>query len=113
MPMMIAKESIAKERSANFCEQMSVELLNGLVKVKELGKYGLARLTGELVCPCMYDEIETISDSFKIKIDQYWGVMDANGKILCPCNYTDLLQIDQGGAYCAMDEDVYYIRFKN
>lgn len=94
------------------CELKTNELLNGLVKVKEFGKYGLTRASGEPVCTCMYDEIEKIEDVFKVCLNGYWGVMDSNGQILCPCRYTNLLQIDHGGAYCAMDDDVYYIRFK-
>lgn len=112
MPTTVAKELHANENTVVFHETICSENMGGLVKVRNVEKYGLAKLTGELICPCIYDEIETIKNSFKVKLGNLWGVMDANGKVICPCKYSNLIQIDDGGAYCEMDDDVYYIRFK-
>ena len=109
--MTVAKEFKAKDIAGETHELVSLEGINGIVKVKKVEKYGLAKITGEIICPCVYDEIEAIKNSFKIRINGLWGIMDINGKILCPCDYTNLIQIDDGGAYCERDDDVYYIRF--
>ena len=112
MPKIVAKEVNANENAVVFHEVVSLENMDGLVKVRNVEKYGLAKLTGELICPCIYDEIEAIKNSFKVRMDRHWGIMDITGKVICPCKYERLIQIDDGGAYCEMDEDVYYIRFE-
>jgi len=112
MPMTIAKELNANANACNFHEVVCLENINGLVKVRNVEKYGLAKQTGELICPCIYDEIEVIKNKFKVRINSLWGIMDVTGNLICPCKYANLIQIDDKGVYCEMDEDVYYIRFK-
>lgn len=112
MPTTIAKDICANEHAITFYERVSAEIMKGILRVSKMGKVGLVSITGETVCPCIYDAIETIGSNFKVRLGRYWGIMDMSGNLLCPCNYINPLHVDEGGIYCEMDEDVYYIRFK-
>ena len=83
------------------------------VRIAEMnGKYGLITDANSTVCPCDYDEIvEMGSGYYKMRLGSFWGVINAFGKVCCQCLYFNIIGLADGGMYCEMDDDVFYIKF--
>lgn len=109
---------IAAERAAHRFENVG-SVVGELFAVCRDGKWGLLHVGGELVIPCVYDELDCVESVFfyecfdgeflLAKQDGKYGLIDMDGKILIPfaCDeiywWGDILLVQQDGLWGLTD----------
>lgn len=89
----------------------TTELKYGLIRklspllacVEENGRYGLVSLrTGQEICPCRFDRVESFADDYALVRDGKWGYIDTEGNIAIPCRYDEAKPFADGKALVAV-----------
>ena len=63
----------------------------GLCSVKVNGKWGYINTEGQIVIPCIYDNVEPFKNGVAVVCkDNLWGVINSSGKELVPLKFKDL-----------------------
>ena len=64
---------------------------DGYAEVKENGKWGVISAVGEIIVPCIYDNIRLISNGYSIaKDDGKYGILNNEGEIVTPIIYDNV-----------------------
>lgn len=68
---------------------MNIPNENNLILVSKNGKCGYKDISGNIVCPIIYDHIWKLNvDGYHlVSIDNNCGYLDINGKIVIECKY--------------------------
>lgn len=106
-----ATELKENEKTVVSYEWKDSNVSHDLIKIRSNGKYGMLDTSGNLVIPCIYDEIIAIENGlFKVRVNNAWGAVNAYGKTLCTCKCRNLLQLSgNNGIFAEIDDDVYFI----
>ena len=68
---------------------------NGLIKVKQNGKYGFADTTGKMVIPCQFDDASRFTGAVnEVKLGGKEGLINEKGEILIPMEYDNILWME-------------------
>lgn len=66
------------------------EFVDGLAKVKLGGKWGFINTSGDVVIPCIHDEVLYLdTDKVKVKYKGKWGAVNTSGEVMIPCVYDE------------------------
>lgn len=95
-------------------KQSIVELNNKLLKVNSKDKYGIIKITGEVLLPLEFDELEIENDGKIIaKIKDKYGVMTLENKKYLEFIYDSLEEINSKYYKAKKDNSVFLIEKKN
>jgi WG containing repeat len=77
-----------------------------IFRVRNLKKYGLITLEGNVKLPIIYDAIESANSTglYRIKNEEKWGLMDSLGNVKVMPIYTSISDFDKFGIATAIDE---------
>lgn len=89
--------SILKKRLIIPCEYDDIlydyhERFNDGWVVSQKGKWGLLSIKGDVILPCVYDEIVPESYAWSVKQNRLWGIYDNRTKTIeVPCMYDEII----------------------
>ena len=79
----------------------TIDLYLGLQKVKQNDHYGFANSNGEIVVPCIYNDVTYFQEGLAcVESDKRkWGFVDEKGNEVIPCKWEDVGFFSEGLAY--------------
>lgn len=96
--LLLLSQSLSAQHyiSSNYYDEI-VLFVNGYAEVTQNDKYGLINTKGDIVIPCIYDEINANDLSpwvayglVSVKKGMFWGAVDSTGKVVLPFKYDNL-----------------------
>lgn len=86
------------------------EFVDGLAKVKLGGKWGFINTSGDVVIPCIHDEVLYLdTDKVKVKYKGKWGAVNTSGEVMIPYIY-DVLYYECSEQDCeTYYHDIVYV----
>lgn len=78
------------------CQQIE-SFVEGLVAVKQKGKWGFIDKNGDIAIPCRYDNTHCFSEGLAAVMQNgKWGFINRAGVEVIPCVYDDTLEFSEG-----------------
>lgn len=71
----------------DYCSDRMV--VENRIAVQKNGKNGCINTDGELIIPCMYDDLSLLDLYILVRVDEKWGCLDYNGNEIVPCLYKE------------------------
>lgn len=84
--------------------QKCTYLRDGLVKIKMNDKYGIIKLDGDEVVPCIYDAIDYKGGWISVGANGKYGFLDITGKQIQPCVYDNAISFFSGWGVVEKDK---------
>lgn len=82
----------------------------GMLWVKQGGKYGFINQREEIIVPCIYDAVRSFFNGrAAVKLNGKWGFIDHSGKVVIPLKFDDVLNFDFYTCYVCEGNEKFYI----